>query len=374
MDSAIQRHEETGASFIMTKDGKEELKYSCGLSDVEKGVSFDENTICKAFSCSKVATSAASMILLQEGKLDLEWNLEWFIPEFANPVYIRDGKEIPSRSVKIRDLLNMTSGIPYPGGGEGIEKTNILWGDLDKSIGTEKPMTTLEFARRAGKCPLMFEAGHEWQYGSSADIMGAVIEILTGQRYGDFLAERIFEPLGMNDTAFYVPKEKADRLAVLYENNGENPKPFRSTNLAIHDTFTPPAFESGGAGLFTTASDYSKLGAMLANGGVYNGTRILGRKTIDFMSANALSPAQRSTFLWDSTKGYGYANFVRMITDANQSGSLASTGSFGWDGWTGTYLLADPKENISVTLFVQRCGGGTTQLARSLVNAVYGGI
>lgn len=372
MDRCIGKHEETGASFVLTRDGEEVLKYSCGMADLQSKTKMDENTICRAFSCSKVATSVCVMMLVERGLLDIDWNVEWFIPEFSNPVYIRDGKEIPSRSVKIRDLLNMTSGVAYPGDGhEGIEGMNNLWGELDYSIKAGKSLTTVEFAKKAGKCPLMFEAGHEWMYGSSADILGALVEIISGQRFSEFMKENLLEPLGMDDTAFYVPKEKADRLAVLYENSGENPKVFTGTNLCIYDVNEPPKFESGGAGLFSTANDYSKLGAMLSNGGVYKGKRILGRKTIEFMSTNGLTSQQKTTFNWDAVKGYGYANLVRMLEDNNAAGSFASKGAFGWDGWTGTYLLCDPEQKLAVTVFVQRCGAGTTQLSRHIVNAVY---
>lgn len=372
INKCIANHEEVGAAFVLTKDKKEVLKYSAGMADKEHGVLMNETTICRAFSCSKVATAIAAMILMERGQLDINWDLERILPEFANPFYIRNGEKIPSsRSIKIRDLLNMTSGIPYPGDcSEGIEETQKVWSDLDSSIKEGKSLTTLDFARAIGKCPIAFDAGAQWMYGASADVLGAVIEVISGKRLGVFMEKNIFQPLGMRDTAFFVPKEKEDRLSVLYE-NGEGTKIFEGSNLCIYDIDTPPAFESGGAGLFSTAADYAKLGAMLANGGESNGNRILGRKTIEFMATNGLTGHQKSTLNWDSTLGYGYANLVRMVEDKNKAGTLASCGSFGWDGWTGTYLLCDPVERISVTLFVQRCGAGTTQLSRNLVNAVY---
>lgn len=372
MDKYITNHEETGAAFVMTRNGREELSYSSGLADIANNIPMNTDTICRAFSCSKVATSVCCMLLIEQGLLDVDWKLERIIPEFASPSYIRGGKTYPSDSIKIRDLLNMTSGIPYPWNQlEGIDKTNQLWMRLDDSVKNKRGMTTVQFAQQTAECPLMFNAGEEWMYGGSADILGAVVEIISGQKFGKFMSKNVLKPLGMNDTGFFVSPEKKDRLSVLYENCGENPKPFDGVNLCIYDLFEEPDFESGGAGLFSTASDYSKLGAMLSNGGIYNGTRILGSKTIEFMRENGLSDTQKRTFNWDSCHGYGYANLTRMVCDKNQAGTLASKGSFGWDGWTGTYLIADPNEKISVTLFVQRCGGGTTQLARSLVNTVY---
>ncbi|MBR1751633.1 MAG: beta-lactamase family protein [Ruminococcus sp.] len=372
IDRFIESGAETGAAAVVMKDGKEVFKYGSGLMDAEKGKPFTPDTICRAFSCSKVVTGTAAMQLLERGLIDLDNPIEWYIPEFANAVYIREGKEIAaSRPIKIRDLLNMTSGIAYPGDWhEGVEKLNNAWGELDNSCKNDKSIGTMEFAKLVGKCPIMFDAGAEWMYGSSADVFGAVAEAVTGKRYGEYLKENIFDPLGMNDTAFFVPKEKLDRLAVLYDGAGENKKPLDWVNLCIYDVTEEPAFQSGGAGLFSTASDFSKLGAALSCGG-YLDAQILSRKAIDFMRTNGLTDVQRKTFNWDSCRGFGYANFVRTHEEPNVSGLLASRGAFGWDGWTGTYILNDPDESLAVILFVQRAGAGTTALSRAFVNHVY---
>ena len=368
LDKAIADHAENGAAAVVTKDGQEVFSCAAGLADVEGGVPFTTKTLCRAFSCSKVITSVASMQLIEQGKLDTSWELGWVIPEFSESFYIRNGKKLESPKIRIRDLLNMTSGIAYPGDThEGIEGMNDLWGELDKSINNGNSLTTQQFAAKAGKQALMYPAGEEWMYGSSADIMGAVVEKISGVRLGDYLRDNIFAPLGMEDTAFYVPTDKRDRLAVLYENTAQPPKKPEWVNLCIYDYDKAPAFESGGAGIFTTAKDLSLLGAELS----FGGKGVISRSAVRFMQQNGLTPDQKRTFNWDSCKGFGYANLVRMLEDPNAAGLLASKGSFGWDGWTGTYLLADPLDKISVTLFVQRCGAGTTPLARSVVNAAY---
>lgn len=171
----------------------------------------------------------------------------------------------------------------------------------------------------------------------------------------------------MDDTAFFVPPEKRDRLATLYENAGEHPKKSEWVNLAIYDYDSTPAFESGGAGLFSTAGDYAKLGAELAVGGA----GVISRRAVDFMRENGLSPEQRRTYDWGSVLGHGYANFVRILEDRNRAGLFASKGAFSWDGWTGTYLLCDTNVKISITLFIQRCGASMSQLARDTVNGAY---
>ena len=382
MDDFIARKEENGASLVVTKGGEPVFTYSAGLADVEQGVPFTEDTICRAYSATKVVTGVACMLLVERGQLDIGERLEVYMPEYAGPYYVREGQRIASPSIRVRDLLNMTSGIPYPGdGAEGIGETNDLWGRLDESILDGNSMTTQGFAKGVAKAPLMFPAGEKWMYGASADVLGALIERITGQSFGQFLRENILDPLGMKDTAFYVPKEKRDRLAVLYDNAGDHPTKTSYVNLCIYDYEEEPAFQSGGAGLFSTARDFARFAGGLAGGAMEGDTatdasikRILQPRTIDFMRENGLKPEQRVSYDWENLWGYGYGNLVRCIENRNQAGSLASVGSFGWDGWTGPYVLIDPDAEISVTLFLQRAGAGTTRLARNVVNAVYGDI
>lgn len=368
IDHAVSSGSETGAAAVITYNGKKAFSYAAGLADAENGVSFSTDTICRVYSCTKIVTAVAALMLVERGRLDTADELSWYIPEFSKPYYIRDGKKLDSPPIKIRDLLNMTSGIPYPGDThEGGEMMSSLWGRLDESIRSGRTMTTQEFAAEAGKCALMFPAGKCWMYGSSADILGAVIEKAADMPLCEYMKTCIFDPLGMNDTGFMVPREKRDRLAVLYDGVGAGRKKPDYVNLCIYDFDSVPAFQSGGAGLFSTAEDYAKLGAELSCGTV----GILGGKTIDFIRCNGLSPEQRSSADWESMRGFGYANLMRILDDRNLAGLLASKGSFGWDGWTGTYLLCDPDEQISVTLFLQRCGAGTTRLSRCIVNGVY---
>ena len=371
VDHAIDTRSETGASAVVTKDGEKVFSYSAGLSDAENGVGFTENTICRAYSCTKIATSVCAMQLMERGIIDTADELAWYIPEFSEAYYPENGEKRSSPPIRIRDLLNMTSGIPYPWDGrEGGDMTTALWQRVDESIRSGHSMTTQEYAAEAAGCALLYPAGREWMYGASADILGAVIEKAADMPLDEYMKRNIFDPLGMDDTAFFVPPEKRDRLAVLYEGAGDTLKKPDYVNLCIYDHDRTPEFRSGGAGLFSTAADYSKLGAELS----FRKAGILSGKTIEFMQKNGLSPEQKTTFNWDSVKGFGYANLLRILDDPNAAGLLASEGSFGWDGWTGTFLLCDPKEHISVTLFLQRAGAGTTRLSRCVVNAVYGGI
>ena len=370
MENAVKAGEENGGVFIFYTDGKKVLEQSAGYADVKNKIPFANDTICRIYSCTKVFTSLCSMILMSRGKLDTFWEVSRFFPEYADAYYMRNWKKIGCRQLTIRDLLNMTSGLAYPGDAhEGSMQTTEVWGRLDESIKNRKCMSTQEFARELGKVPLMFEPGAEWMYGSSADVLGAVIEKITDMELADFMKKEIFDPLGMKDTDFYVPKDKRDRLSVLYENAGEDPKSPDWVNLCIYDFEERPAFQSGGAGLFSTADDMAKLAGELSSGNA----GIVNKHMTDFMRTNGLDEKQRMTANWDSLKGYGYGNLVRIHENRNISGSFAPIGAFGWDGWTGPYYLIDPDNRIGITLCLQRCGAGSCQLSRSLVNAVYGG-
>lgn len=368
MEKAVKNGEEVGAAVVITKDGKAIGSYACGYADKELQKPMRTDTICRMFSCTKIITAISAMICLEKGLITMEDELCRFIPEFESSLYWNDGKLVPaSRRIKIADLLNMTSGIAYPCDDSRAEKLNTLWYELDKSYKDGNMISTAEFAKRAACCPLLFDVGENWMYGSSADVMGAVIEAASGIEFRSFVKENIIDPLGMNDTDFYVPSDKRDRLSQIYEYTDNGLTPFKGVNLAIYDFEEIPYFQSGGAGLFSTAEDYAKLGAALS----CNGGGIISRKTADFLGVNSLSQSQSKSFNWDSCKGCGYGNFMRIIENRNNAGMLASDGAFGWDGWTGTYLLIDRTERISVSLTLQRAGAGTTRLSRAIINSVF---
>lgn len=178
----------------------------------------------------------------------------------------------------------------------------------------------------------------------------------------------------MNDTGFYIPAEKYSRLAQCYEYKNGGNEPFTHFHLCLTDYTVPPAFESGGAGLVSTVEDYAKFAKMLMNKGELNGVRILGRNTVDFMTRNGLTPEQRKTLNWDSTKGHGYGNFMRILDDPSTAGFIQSEGSFGWDGWMGCYFSLDPKEQLCILYFIQQTGAGTTDSARRLQNIAWGAV
>lgn len=177
----------------------------------------------------------------------------------------------------------------------------------------------------------------------------------------------------MVDTDFYVPIEKQDRFAQIYDYNVTQERiiPFLDNHLGLNNYLTKPAFEYGGAGLVSTIDDYSKFALMLLGGGVYEGTRILGRKTVDFLTLDQLNEKQQSGFNWDTLKGYGYGNLMRVLKSKSQASTNGSIGEFGWDGWTGNYFFIDPEEKLLMLYMIQRTGMGTTDFTRKLRAIVY---
>lgn len=209
----------SGSVLSVIHKGETVYLKSFGLADKEKNIPMKTDSIFRLFSMSKPVTATAAMILIERGLLDTRHLLKWFIPEFSDPVVLDENGERPAdRDITIGDLLTMTSGIPYPDGTPAGQKMGALWGEQsEKYLKGEKLLDTVSFAKEMGKRPLMSTPGEKWMYGASADIMGAVIEVVSGMKFGDFLRKEIFEPLGMNDTGFYIPAEKYSRLAQCYE-------------------------------------------------------------------------------------------------------------------------------------------------------------
>ena len=207
-------------------------------------------------------------------------------------------------------------------------------------------------------------------YGISADILGCVIEKASGVKYSRFLKENIFEPLGMNDTGFFVPAEKLSRFTALYKY--ENDKLVRDYEnyLGLTDYTAPPSFESGGAGLVSTIADYAKFANMLCNRGKFGDVQLISSESFDYMTAPKLGAVQQSD-LWERLNGYNYACLMRIMTDESSAEIKTSNGEFGWDGWTGTYFCANPENGIVCLCFTQIAGAGTTWQAQKIDKIVY---
>lgn len=389
LDNAVKNNFLAGVNALVYKDGKEAGYWEAGFADIENKIPYKRNTICRMFSMSKTVTSVAAMILVEEGKLDIAEELGFYLTDFWNlQVCEERGRNgtphKAARNILIQDLLNMTSGYGYGAPDEngfyGEHLTSALLADINSDVTGANKITTQEVAHRLASIPVNFEPGTDYNYGLSADILGAVIEKVSGKKFSDFLKERIFNPLGMTDTDFYVPENKQSRLSKVYrsmwskEADGNILVPYTDCNLGIqYKMDKAPAFESGGAGLCSTIDDYMKFTLMLTNGGELNGHRILQKKTVEYLASAKLSDELQKKFdaKMGHLQGYTYCNLLRIALDKGKCKSLTENGEFGWDGWLGPYLSVDIKNNLAIVMTMQRVDSGTTTTTRRVKNIIY---
>ncbi|MDD6990685.1 MAG: serine hydrolase [Oscillospiraceae bacterium] len=376
MNEAVEKDSIAGGSVAVIHKGETVYLDHFGYADRASGKKMSGDNLFRLFSLTKPITAAAAMLLLERGKIELRYPLKWFLPTFDNmQVLDENGLRPADRDITLGDLLTMTSGISYPGGTPSGMKMGEVWGrQTDAYENGGKPLSTRDFVLEMGNVPLAFTPGAKWEYGASADVMGAVIETVSGMKYSEFLKKEFFEPLGMTDTGFYIPEEKYQRLATPYVQTPQGNSVYTNHDLCITDYKTPPAFESGGAGLVSTIEDYSKFVKMLLGRGSANGVRILGRKTVELMATDCLTDTQRASLEWDSMLGQGYGNFMRVLKSPAAAGFNGSVGEYGWDGMLGCYFCIDPKEDLAFLYFVQQAYTGCTEFTRRLQNVVWGAL
>ena len=383
LDEYTKKKYVAGVNVLLYKDNKELGYWQSGYADVAAEKQYSRDTICRMYSMSKTVTAAAAFKLIEQGKLELGQQLKDILPEFAEVTVCtdtgRNGNPHPAaRPILIQDLLNMTSGYGYgaywEGSTYGEHETSMLIDELNNDVAGPNKITTQEFAKRIAKIPLNFEPGTDYQYGYSADILGAVIEKVSGKKFSDYLKENIFEPVGMNDTAFYVPQQKQSRLSKIYRTGLEE---FTGCNLGVgYKMENPPSFESGGAGLCSTVDDYMKFGLMLLNKGRLDNTQVLQPFTIDFMTTATLRDdiQQKFNIKMEHLSGYTYCNLLRIATEPGKCKALTSKGEYGWDGWLGPYLGIDPANKLVLVMTMQKVDAGTWDLTRKVKNIIYSSI
>lgn len=322
---------------------------------------------------TKPITAVAMMILYEEGKWNPEDSLAKYIPEFKSLKVLKevDAKgdvvvEDPDHLPTVGELMTHTAGFTYGFFGDTpvdrIYKEKEVWGS--KSLD--------EFVQKLAAIPLLYQPGTRWVYSASVDIQGYLVEKLSGKPLPQFMKERIFEPLGMNDTGFYVPAEKIARLSALYTVNDKNELVGAKTG---GDYSKPPMMPSGGGGLTSTADDYMRFAQMLLNGGELNGVRILAPSSVKLMSSNHLLPrlmtGEFGIGMQRMRPGFGYGYDVAVFTDPPLAGSTAGQGTFLWDGAAATWFWIDPANDIVFVGMVQRMLDARTpnleHLSRALV-------
>lgn len=376
LEKAIADGELAGGSMLVRKDGKELAFIKAGFADREAGIPIERDQIFRLYSMSKPVAGAAAMKLFEDGMLDLGDPVSKYIPSFKNQMVAEDGKLVPAkREVMVKDLLDMTSGLIYAGnpGLAGLAVDEVFRQEKER-LTSENPMTTLEMATELGKCPLFYQPGSSWKYGTSTDVLGAVVEVASGMKFGEYLEKVFFGPLGMKDSGFFVPMEKRDRLVTPYKLDGENGlvrmEEGTYNSLSTMDRY--PAYESGGGGLVSTADDYAKFGQMLLNGGELDGVRILKPETVRFMTMGSLNEHQEKVFAaeFQNMPGFTYGNQVRVMKYPGRSLSLNNAGEYGWDGWMGCYFANDPAAQMTIIFMMQRADAGLMPVVRRMRNVI----
>ena len=361
LDQLLNRFTETmlpGCACIVSRHGKVLYEGYSGWANLEQGKPITPDTVYRLFSMTKVIVCTAALMLYERGKFLLNEPLTEYFPEFEGPMVIRTRPDggidyEPARNpILIKHLFTMTSGIPYNFGDSEPERLiRQVLDELRAKYGNYDLQTEVREMAKA-KIPLAFEPGTRWMYGYSHDILGALIEVVSGKKLGQFLQEEIFDPLGMKDTGYRFKGDIAERMASVYERTADGklveiPGPL---DMLHHPE---SKYEGGGIGLYSTARDYAVFTQMLACGGVYNGERIIGRKTIELMRRNHLNEQQMNDFARAQHAGYGYGLGVRTLVDPAASGSNSSIGEFGWSGLAGTWTSIDPDEGVSVVFMQQ---------------------
>ncbi|QGY47538.1 serine hydrolase [Maribellus comscasis] len=347
---AVEQGEVPGMVTLVTRKGKIVQWKAFGMADNTKGRKLKRDDIFRIASQSKAITSTAVMMLWEEGKFRLDDPISKYIPEFKNPQILKSfhysdttwTTQSAKSEITIRQLLSHTSGIGY-GMIDKDERMKMIYqraGVID--LFTTQNITIKESVKKLAKLPLHHEPGEDYTYSEGLDVLGYFIEVVSRMPFDEFLKTHIFDPMGMNDTHFYLPSEKEERLvAVQHKVEGK----WKKFPVTFYDTDYPAkgaqTFFSGGAGLSSTAKDYATFLQMYLNGGEYNGVRILSRKTVDVILSNQIGN------IWGDNPGsvFGLAFSVETKLSENRGGK-GSEGTFGWGGYFNTQYFADPKENI----------------------------
>lgn len=382
LEDAIRGGELPGASVLVMQNGKELLFTAAGYADVEAKKPFTRDTIVRVYSMSKPFTGVAVLKLLEQGIIELGDDVARYLPGFQESrVYCsgRSGTEPAVRPLKLFDLVSMTAGVSYPGQEDSAAlAAEKLFEEIDRRLYTEHPMTTQEIANEIGRLPMAFQPGSHFRYSTAADVAAAVVEVASGMPYSEFLKKEIIDPLGLADTGFYVPEEKQPRLAKAYEYVQGRYREVRTNHLGVrYMRDVEPAFASGGAGMVSTITDYSRFAAMELSGGQLEGVRILQPSTMNWLSKGQLgSQAMGDLACWSTERlrGYNYSFFHRVLQQPGQAIINGTAGEYGWDGWMGTFYMNDPKNHLTLLVFSQVPGAGNTRTVRRIRNVIYGGL
>ena len=358
-----------------------------GFKNVESKKPIDENTIFRIYSMTKPITSVAIMMLYEKGLLRLEHELFRYLPEFANTEIWESGdlnkyKTRPvDNPILIRDLLTHTAGFTYDfmlgHPAIGLYKKNGLDTYIDPE--EKKEMSLEKFTKKLSSLPLLFSPGEKWHYSCATDVLGRLVEVVSGQLLDDFLKENIFVPLEMIDTGFYVEESKHERFSDCYQTLlGSKKKKMTISHKSGEDVFSRPRnFLSGGGGLCSTISDYANFCQMLLNKGNYKGIQLLSPTTVNFMTLNHLPENKTLQQMGDSSfsetrfDGAGFGLGFSVLIDQVGAMMPSSIGSFSWGGMASTFFWIDPKEDLFSILLTQLIPSGRYPIRPQAQTLVY---
>jgi len=351
-----------GTVALIVRNGKIVYHKAFGYDDLAKTKPMKTDMIFRIASQTKAITSVAVMMLYEEGKFLLDDAVSKYIPEFAKPQVINVFNEkdsgytiVPAkREITIRDLLTHTSGIGYAQIGSKEAKAIYAKNNITAGLSEVKDQSLKTAMTKLGTLPLMHQPGEKFTYGLNTDVLGYLVEVISGLSLNDFFQQRIFEPLGMKDTYFYLPPAKHNRLAQLYQEKDKklvNSKEAESNGNLLDYPLSAGSYYSGGAGLSSTTLDYAIFLQMMLNGGEYNGKRILARNTVRMMTMNQVGDINMGT----NKFGLGFG----ITTEKGSSVIPTPEGVFEWGGAFSTTYWADPKEKLIGIIYRQLWG--TTQ-------------
>ena len=384
MESYVRERGVAGISTMVSRRGRIVHTAQFGYQDKEAGTPMAADTIFRIYSMTKPIVSTALMLLHEEGRFQLEHPVAQYLPAFATTkVLAADGALVDqARPMQVRELLMHTSGLTY----DFMADNPVAQLYRDARIMNDATRTLAALVDDLAALPLAFQPGTRWHYSVGIDVAARLIEVLAGQSVGDFLQERLFDPLGMVDTGFAVPADQLHRLSAMYglpDLIGENYSAIQLVEAALagfnerldvsatYPTDTPQVFQRGGVGLFSTAADYMRFGQMLAAGGTLDGVRVVGRKTLELMHANHLPVGLLPYELMGlPNPGMGFGLGSRVMLDVAATAGPGSAGEYGWAGAAKTYYWVDPAEEL-VGLFMSQNMTGVQLAERDFRSLVY---
>jgi CubicO group peptidase (beta-lactamase class C family) len=380
MQTYVDEGKLAGTITTVARRGQTVHLEKTGWMDREAQRPMELDAIFRMASMTKPVTAVATMTLYEEGYFTLNTPISAFIPGFRDvKVFVReteDDLEVEDlvRPITFRHLFTHTAGLSY--GWNPADPVDRCYRTLQEAAGIEPAkVTAKDMVEMLTQAPLAFQPGTQWRYSRATDVLGHLIEVISGQPLDHFFKERLFEPLGMTDTDFYVPQSKANRLTALYGH------PEGATGLQLLEApadssrFNKPAFLSGGGGLVSTTSDYARFLQMLVNGGELDGARILSPTTVDLFTINH-APAAALPYGFAQGEdlfhqGYGYSLGTRVLMDVSASGKAGSVGEFGWDGAFNTYFWVDRTRALYGLLMTQHSPNNYYPLADTFKQLTY---